>query len=179
MQHSFCMHYFYYHHYYYLFLFCPSKLSLFQPAFFLIVSPIPLEGRVNKQLCGAQLLARLNHNTPPNYLICLMKKVLNNIICLNGHKLQSCGISSCQISFGIFLRSYLTLQTLLSSLVFSLISGRKGFEKSVTRCVGRLLTFFKISLKFPSFKIPKKKDLGEAQVILSKPPDLCVIRQIR
>lgn len=53
MQHLFCMHYFYYHHYYYLFLFCPSKLSLFQPAFFLIVSPIPLEGRVNKQLCGA------------------------------------------------------------------------------------------------------------------------------
>lgn len=84
--------------------------------------------------------------SPPNHLL-LINKVLNNTLHFNSYKWQSCWISSGLISSGFFLWSYLTLQTLLPSLMFSLISGRKGFEKSVTHCAGRLLTCFKISLK--------------------------------
>lgn len=52
--HSSCIFLYYYFH----LLFCPVKLSL---PFFLIFSPIPLEG-VSEQLCGVELHAGLKHN---------------------------------------------------------------------------------------------------------------------
>lgn len=94
------------------------------------------------------------------YLICFMK-ILNNIVLLSVYKLQSCGIVSCLTSPGIFLRGYLTLQTLLSSLTFSFISEFAEVSDPPDLLYCQIVDFFFIiGLKLSSLKIPTQNSQG-------------------